>query len=262
MHSTLFAQFETNCIGLLADAPKKQSRHCFRSALRHLEKAEALSGIDPAMAIFRGITAEEEAASGLMHCLRELDYVGAGCLNPRNHIHKHALIPFMRILGLFFGQIFEKNLKEYRLHIKEEDGQKRLMLAFPLFVAGERQWVYPIPPLNIGVKVGTTATPPSYQGQISAYVDAKGAKNIRSYLKKEANLRNEILYAGPDGYPEVAELKPGFLREKTAHVLILLQAYLLIAPYSDRQPYVQDALGGFLAMVGALEQRENTSAEG
>src|SRR3972149_10464663 len=106
MRSTLFAQFETNCIELLADVPKKQSRHCYRSALRHLEKAEGLSEIDPAMAIFRGITAEEEAASGLMHCLRELDYVGGNRLNPRNHIHKHALIPFIRILGLFFGQIF------------------------------------------------------------------------------------------------------------------------------------------------------------
>lgn len=213
------------------------------------------------MAMFRGITAEEEAASGLMHCLRELDYVGADRLLPRSHIHKHALIPFVRIIGLFSGQIFEKSLKEYRLHIKEEDGHNRLMLAIPLFVDGERKWAYPIPPLNIGVKVGTPATPPSYQSQISAYVDANGAKNIQSYLKKEANLRNKILYAGPDGYPEVAELEPRFIREKMTHVLILLQAYLLIEPYNDKQPYVQDVLGAFLAMVGALEQRENKSTK-
>jgi hypothetical protein len=261
MDSPLSSQFEKNCIELLVATPKKHSRHCFRSALRHLEKAEALSGIDPAMAIFRGITAEEEAASGLMHCLRELDYVGAGHLKPRNHQHKHAVIPFLRILGLFFGQIFEKNVKEYRLRIKEEDGQTRLMLAFPLSVGGEQKWAYPIPPFNFAVKVGVAAKPPSYQSQISAFVDAKGAKNIRSYLKKVANLRNEILYAGPDGYPEVTALKPGFLHEKASNVLILLHTYLLISPYSDRQPFVQDALGAFLTMVDALEKSEEP-AEG
>ena len=214
------------------------------------------------MAIFRGITAEEEAASGLMHCLREGNYFNAKRLRPRDHVHKHALIPFLRIVGLFHGQLFEKSLKEYRLHVKEEDGQKRLMLAFPIVLAGGRQWAYPIPPLNFGVSEGTSAAPPSYQTQISAYVEAKGAKDILLYLKNEANWRNKILYASPTGYPTVPEPKPEFLHEKVSHVFILLQTYLLIAPYAERQPYVQDALGAFLTMVGALEQHERVSTEG
>ena len=191
METALFTTFQGNCIELLSTLPKRHSLHCFRSALRHLELAKNLLAVDPAMAIFRGVTAEEEAASGLMHCLRELHYAEADRLNPRNHVHKHALFPFMRIVGLFFGQIFENKLKEYHLHIKEEEGHRRLMLAFPISIGGESQWAYPLPPLNFGVKVGTPETPPSYKSQISAFVSAKGAKNIRTYLKKEANLRNE-----------------------------------------------------------------------
>jgi hypothetical protein len=213
------------------------------------------------MAIFRGITAEEEAASGLMWCLRELEYVGASYLMPRNHVHKHAAIPFLRIIGLFFGQTFDKTLKEYGLHIKDEDGQRRLMLAFPIKVAGEDTWAYPIPPLNFGVSVAGTGLPPSYATQISAYVTAKGANSIKSYLKKEANLRNEILYAGPDGYPQVPELKAEFIQEKTSHVLTLLQTYLLIQPYPERQPYVQDALTAFLSVVGAIGSQGGASNE-
>ncbi len=48
---------------------------------------------DPAMAIFRAITAEEEAASGLLRCLAEMDYPNAKYLNPHNHSHKHAVFP-------------------------------------------------------------------------------------------------------------------------------------------------------------------------
>jgi hypothetical protein len=208
------------------------------------------------MAIFRGITAEEEAASGLMFCLRELHYAGAEKLRPHNHIYKHAVYPFMRIVGLFFGQVLGDKLKGFRLLIKDEDGLRRLTVAFPVSIASEDHWAYPIPPLNFGVKVGSTEQPPSYQKQISDYVAAKGNKNVRAYLKNEANLRNEILYASSSGYPEVKELKPKFLQEKASHVVALLQAYLMIAPYRDPQPYVQDALAAFTMMVGALENTD------
>jgi len=257
----MYSNFEKNCIELISGMPKKRSRHCFRSALRHLELADRLIEVDPAMAIFRGITAEEEAASGLMFALRELKYPGADRIKPHNHVHKHALFPFVKIVGLFFGQVLKDKMKEYRLHIKDEDGKQRLMLAFPMQIAGKDQWAYPIPPLNIGIKVGKTGMPPSYRSQITEFVAAKGAKNVSSYLKKEVNLRNEILYAAPSGYPEVVTLKPEFLREKGSHVMVLLQAYLMIAPYKELQPYVQNAVEAFAIMIGTLENAQPTPAE-
>lgn len=257
----MFTNFQKNCIELIDSMPKKQSRHCFRSALRHLELAQALTAQDPGMAIFRGITAEEEAASGLMFCLRELKYPGSENLRPHNHVQKHALFPFLKIVGLFFGQALKDFLKSYRLHIKEEKGHRRLMLAFPLLVESEENWAYPMPPLNFGIKVGKNSAPLSYEKQITEYLAARGANSIRTYLKKEANLRNEVLYAGPSGYPEVRDLKPEFLQEKAAHVVVLLQAYLLIGPYDEVQPYVGDALGAFTVMIGGMEQLKDSSSK-
>ena len=117
--------FQKKCIALMNAAPRTHATHCFRSALYHLEKAESLREIDPAMAIFRAITAEEEAASGVMRCLMEMKYPGADVLNPHDHAHKHAVFPFMQILRLFFGQTFSNHFKEYNLHIKEEEGTAR-----------------------------------------------------------------------------------------------------------------------------------------
>ena len=262
MTHTLLTPFQNNCVALLAALPESHSRACFRSALYHLDKAELLAVVDPAMAIFRGITAEEEAASGLMYGLREGGYGSSNKLNPKNHVHKHAMIPFLRVIGLFHGQVFENKIKEYRLHIKEEDGRSRLMLTFPVTIDGEEHWGYPVPPLNFDVKVGTTSKPPSYEAQITSFVKAVGAKDILSYLRKEANLRNQVLYAAPDGYPVISELKPAFLTGKAAHVSKLLQAYLLIKPWPEIQPFVQDSIGAFLAMVGAIESSSELANEG
>lgn len=244
--------FDRQCIELLEAAPKKHSRNCFRSAFHHLESAEKLVAIDPAMAIFRGITAEEEAASGLMRCLSERDYRNASMLSPRNHVHKNAVIPFLRILSLFHGDFLKSNNIKPIFHIKTENGNRHLTIALPIVINGEETHVYPIPPLNFGISI--EEKPPSYKNQVATYVQAKGARDIAQHLKAEANTRNQILYAGPDGYPKVTDVSPAFLQEKTKHVLILLRAYLFIFPYKEQQPFVQHALDAFLAMLGTLKE--------
>ena len=103
------------------------------------------------MAIFRAITAEEEAASGVMRCLIEMKYPAADGLNPHDHAHKHAVFPFMKVLELFFGQTLSNHFTKYNLHIKEEDETTRLTLALSMMIGGEAQLAYPIPPLNFGV---------------------------------------------------------------------------------------------------------------
>ena len=45
-------------------------KHCARSAVRRMIRASNLKGIDPEMAAFRALTAEEEAASALIHSLK------------------------------------------------------------------------------------------------------------------------------------------------------------------------------------------------
>ena len=246
--------FDKNCIQLVDDAPSRRSRHCFRSALKHVELAEVLVTIDPAMAIFRGITAEEEAASGLMFCLQELGYANAEKLNPRNHVHKSAMIPFFRVLGSFFQETIGTNGLKPIFHIQTEGRERRLTVAIPLQINGAALNAYPIPPLNFSVK--SEGRSPSYRRQIEQHAQSAGFSNMTSYVKREANLRNQLLYASSEGYPAVSEVNPSFLAVRQAHVMALLRAYLFIFPYPERQPFVQDALDAFLVMLGRLEAHD------
>lgn len=251
--------FQNKCIALMNAAPRTHATHCFRSALYHLERAELLREIDPAMAIFRAITAEEEAASGVMRCLVEMGYPESDALNPHDHAHKHAVFPFMQVLGLFFGQTLAHHFTNYNLHIKEEDGATRLTLALNVKINGEAQLAYPIPPLNFGVKNSETGEAPDYAFQINQLVAAKGKATVKAFLKKEANLRNEILYAGPNGYPTISSLDDSFLVERRTRVLAMINLYLLVFPYQEHQPFVTQAIASFVKMLEQLKRQRSTT---
>jgi len=257
MELSPIAEFHAKCAELINAAPRSHATHCFRSALHHLDRAEALIQADPAMGIFRAITAEEEAASGILRCLMDLQYPGSNFLNPHDHAHKHAVFPFLKILGLFFGQILANQFKQYKLHIKEVDGETRLMLALEVNVNSEQQLLYPIPPLHFGVNSIDSGDPPDYSHQINQFIKAKGMTSIKEFLKKEANLRNRLLYAGPDGYPVIknAPQNINFLAERRERVFVMIHLYLLLYPYKEHQLYVVQSLSAFVAMINQLKRK-------
>lgn len=202
------------------------------------------------MAAFRVITAEEEAASGLMHCLKEIGYLNAEKLKPRDHIHKNAITPFLDVLGLSFHQMLNAHSAEPVFHIKEIDGTCRLTSFLKMQVEGEEKWLYPTPPLNFSMSCD--GRPLSYRKEIESYLAHRGATDIEAHLKERANVRNTLLYAGPKGYPADIILAPDFFAARTVRVLALLRAYLLIQPYQQQLPFVQDAVDAFLFMLGRL----------
>lgn len=246
--------FDQNCRVMLDASPNRQSRHSLRSALHHLERAEALVEIDLAMAAFRALTAEEEAATGLMHCLKERGYRNADRLKPKDHVQKNAIPPFLDVLGMSFAKTIGTQFGEPKLQLDGEGDARRLMIALPMFVNGEELWARPIPPLNFTATVNGKAL--SYRPEIDLLVETKGRKNIIDYLKAQANRRNLLLYAGPDGYPGNVSVPEGFFDGRKGRVLALLRAYLLIQPYDEKMTFVQDALDAFLGMVGALKESD------
>ena len=203
------------------------------------------------MAAFRGITGEEEAASGFMHCLKERGYKNADRLKPKEHIHKNAIAPFLEVLGLFFAETISAHVKKPALMLKGEGNERRLMLGLLMPVNGEDIWVHPIPPLNF--TVSSEAKRLSYRKQIDALVSHRGAKNISAHIRAQANLRNQLLYAGPDGYPGHVDLSPDFFKTRQIRVMALVRGYLLVQPYQEHLLFVQDALDAFLAMLGVLK---------
>jgi hypothetical protein len=51
-------EFDKELFACINENAKGHSKHCARSAIRHLECAWVLKDIDPEMAVFRAITAE------------------------------------------------------------------------------------------------------------------------------------------------------------------------------------------------------------
>jgi hypothetical protein len=199
------------------------------------------------MAAFRGITAEEEAASGLIFALQHRGYDNAQLLNPRNHVHKSAVIPFLDVLGRFFHEVVVANGIVPKLHLDEEEGVTQLRVAVPIVAFGVEKWAYPIPPLNFSVKSDERSI--SYKKQIESFLTDQNAKNMAAFVREQANKRNHILYASPDGYPAVESLKEDFFTTRKRRVIVMLCGYLLIEPYVERQLFVQGALDAYLAML-------------
>ncbi|HEY3327421.1 MAG TPA: hypothetical protein VGK14_09640 [Novimethylophilus sp.] len=206
------------------------------------------------MAAFRGLTAEEEAASGFMHCLKERGYLNAERLNPKDHTHKNAIAPFLDVLGLFFAETTAAHVKKPALMLQDEGGERRLMLGLLMSVNGEDQWVHPIPPLNFTISSEDKRL--SYRRQIEFLASHRGAKSISAYIRTQANLRNQLLYAGPEGYPGQVDLSPDFFEVRKVRVMALVRGYLLVQPYQERLSFVQDSLDAFLAMLGELKDHD------
>src|SRR5437762_14165480 len=78
-------------------------RPAAKSAVRHIDKAYALADLDPDMAAFRAITAEEEAGTALFHSLKRHRYPGSAVLKPRDHLHKNAVAPFCTAVARLFA---------------------------------------------------------------------------------------------------------------------------------------------------------------
>lgn len=104
------SSFDLHIIAALEASKKSHARESMRSAIEHLRLAEPLFQSDVSMAVFRCLTAVEEAASSLMLLLQEKKYSQADRLRRTDHLYKNAMLPFIRILhGCIIRNATEKN---------------------------------------------------------------------------------------------------------------------------------------------------------
>lgn len=235
------------CIEILEARPHRQSKHCFRSAINHLERAEILFPIDSNMAAFRCYTAEEEAASGLMYCLKDKKYANANKLNPRKHVHKIAIIQFFRVLKKFVEDRLTEIGLDMHLSVLEDNGNKKLAFKTKFDLGNGLTNYIPDPPFNFKLLVEEKRF--SYREQIQTLLDSSEISEIDKLLKNEANQRNLLLYATQQGYPSETEITEKFFPAYQHRVFALLRTFLMIDPYEVQQPFVQDTLDAFLTMI-------------
>ncbi len=93
----------------------------------------------------------------------------------------------------------------------------------------------------------------SYKKQIDTLMNSREINDIVDLLRNVANQRNLLLYASQQGYPSEIEITEKFFPAYQKRVLTLLRTYLLIEPYNEIQPFVQDTLDAFLAMLKKQE---------
>lgn len=242
--------FDNRCLELLLKVQNRISRHCFRSAINHLQRAEKLFDIDSSMAVFRCYTAEE-AASGLMYCLKECGYSNASELKPHYHLHKNALIPYFGILCQFIEDNFRQYGIEIDLLVKDSDSGELVALEASMTSPNGPIKFIPDPPFNFSFVHQEKRF--SYRQQIDKFVASKNLGEIKECLRQEANKRNLLLYASRQGFPSEIEITPKFFPAYQRRVFSMLRAYLMIEPYKEPQPFVQDSLDAFLAMITSLK---------
>lgn len=225
----------------------KNTNGAVRNAWYHIEKAKQLLGIDNEMAAFRAITAEEEAAAGIIYALKAINYDNANLLSTRDHKHKSGIWHLLMIISEFM-----RGLDTYeQLNVVVSEGKNellgKLVLSFPSPIPGDNRFVYPTPPLDFSISSDNKKV--SFKKQADELASKHNKEKLEKFLSKEANLRNELLYATPEGYPTIQKEPTGFVANREHRVLVLTYVYLLISQYKQNQLFVQQSLDAYLKMI-------------
>ena len=223
-------------------------KHAARSAISHIQRAFKLKDLDPEMALFRAITAEEEAARAIFDALQRHKYSGADRINWRDHRHKAAVMPFFMAIGRSFSQV---GFADARTEIVDVEGKKKLVVhvRFRHSDGRMKSW-YPDPPLHISVLVDGKRE--DYAAELQDIATEGNFATMRKFVENYANERNRLLYASAQGVPRLGEPVDGHLATSRANVFSMIAVYLLVDSHPHQQAFVTHALQAFLQMINRL----------
>lgn len=230
---------------------KGYGRNCARNAVSHLEAAWKIKDTDPEMAVFRAITAEEEAATAIFIALKEKGYENAHKIKFKSHPYKQAVAPFVTAISKFMADVAKwPNFplgKNYRLSIDGEGKDRRLILSFYL----GNGLATLIPPL--GFKIALNGKPYYFEKELLDITSGQSRSDIIKYVQDVSNLRNSLLYARPEGIPKITVKIDGHLEKRRRTVMTFFRIFSLIHPYKKKALFVEQALKAFLLMMGDIE---------
>jgi hypothetical protein len=245
-------ELDRRIVDILPFMPDSSKWHAFNS-VRHINRAWLIKEIDPEMAIFRALTAEEEAATGLFLSIKRRGYRGAEKLKHRDHVHKNSVIPFCYAIKKVIAKVGVQ-MPGFQLFL--EPDKKRLVIRFSHLhpQTGEDVWAYPNPPLHVSINGRSPdgkMKKEDFAAGVKEIVQGANVKDIIEFVRDRANFRNKILYATPDGYPTISDIDRAMeLYQK--NVFTILRLYMLIDPYPGNQLLVQQALDAFLKTLRLL----------
>ena len=241
------SELEARVLRLIESRPAP-GRHAGRNAFHHLERAKALASLDPEMALFRSITAEEEAVRAIFHALQRRKYPGANRLNWRNHTQKAAVIPFFSAIAAL---VAKGPIPAPKLQLLEEEGKDTLRLRFEIdFPDGVRRAVTPAFPLDLAIHVDGNA--PTYRVELDELLSQASVATVAEWVKGRANERNRLLYATDQGIPGLIGDTATPLADRRGNTFSCLAVYLMIDLFDKHQLFVLQCLPVFLSLFDRL----------
>lgn len=225
---------------------KGRPRHCAVHAFRGLKRAWLIAPIDPEMAYFRALTAEEEAATALIFALKHRRYPGADKIDYNYHPHKAGIAPFLGAIETVFA---EAKFPAFTYKLDYESTPPRLDVRIPSEKLGMPAGYFAEldEPLN-GFFQNQTDKKPTlniFDGAMNKFAEIKGEKSVIKAIQQEANIRNRLLYASDDGIPHVKNVDD-VLRVKGRPITAMLTLTIAILQTRKHQLLVPQAIEEYL----------------
>lgn len=211
-----------------------------RSAFRHLRKAWGSRISDPDMAVFRMITAEEEAASALIRALKQRKYTNAKAFNERHHAHKSAIWPFIEVVGDY---LHSTGVKAPHLHFAEADPPRLELEVTMRGPDGNPVYAKLDEPFNFVMRSGPAGemTVHDFSNELSKLAASKGRKKIKEHIDQVANQRNILLYASEKGIASTTATDE-FLLSRRMRITCLVAATIAVMQSDTHQAFVVQLL--------------------
>lgn len=224
-----------------------------KNAMYHLKMATQIAAIDPLMAAFRSVCAEEEAATALIFSLKRLKYKGADKIRFKSHQDKQMVIVFIQVIKDWYENFHPEiasTLEQAKFYPCEVSGRHAIGLFMP--IKGTTDSVFIEPPLSLQVRAGTSWAEIIREGVENICKDS-GFEKLTALVSERANFRNTMLYATDSYFPcwkgDIGDL----IVNQSGIVGALLRALGLIDPWTsptyERSAMVEGCIQVFLEVM-------------
>lgn len=225
---------------------KGRPRHCAINAFRGLKRAWLIADLDPEIAYFRALTAEEEAATALIIALKHRRYPGAEKLDYNYHPHKMGIAPFLGAIETVFA---EGGIPSPIIKLQYESTPPRLHIGFaseklgmsPGYLAQSDEPLDGIFLVNDDPRQSVNV----FDDALQRYARMKGSKSVLKAIQEEANIRNRLLYAADNGITKVENVD-SVLLAKGRPVTLMLTLVVAILQTRKHQLLPAQALEAYL----------------
>ena len=254
-------EFDQKLLDSIKKKARGQSKNCILNAVHHLKMAYKIKEIDPEMAVFRCITAEEEAASAIFLILKENQYDNAKKIRHMNHNYKQALNDFIiSVVDFLNSQALDKHFP-FKNNISLVFNHNMGLAELNIYFKNRPLTVTPSPPLDFSITINDQ--PYHFENELKKLASHKSVKKLKDAISEKANFRNLLLYASSQGSTKIKEGTIEKIIDKQYDIVFkFIRIYGLVYPYKNDKPvFVQQTLNAFLLMMGAIAIEEEKRVE-